>query len=382
MLTQRVIGALALTLGLSIQTPAFAQLASSAKNDPEVAARKAWRSNIAKTPVSARGCFHAAYPNFTWENLPCKLARPIIHSASVASTGSAPGSVGNGNDYVAQAQGLISYAVGQLELTDVTSETGVGGIAGSNEYMLQINTNNDRSTPACTGHIGCRAWQQFFYATDYDTANHDTQSAVFIQYWLLSFNDQCPDSWYTSYNQSGGVDCYKNSSYVPVPHIPVTELGDVAFSASVTPGGDDIVQLVDGSDAYVMTADDSVLDISSVWYQAEFNVVGDADDAQADFNLGASIQVVLQLADGSSSAPVCMPGAGTTGETNNLTAGACQSFVLFGPAITFTESSSVLRYSPIRPVHPIGFSPVMGTQSSASMPVLSATTTGGASLSK
>jgi hypothetical protein len=154
----------------------------------------------------------------------------------------------------------------------------------------------------------------------------------------------------------------------------------VAFSASVIPGGDDIVQLVDGSDAYVMTADDGVLDISSVWYQAEFNVVGDAYDSEADFNPGSSIQVILQLADGSTSPPSCVASAGTTGETNNLTAGGCQAFVFLGPAITFTESSFVARY--VAPVHPFGFSPVMQIQSSAPNPALAAATIGSAALSK
>jgi hypothetical protein len=45
--------------------------------------------------------------------------------------------------------------------------------------------------------------------------------------------------------------------------------------------------------------------------------------ARADFNAGSSITVNLDLADGSSSAPTCLANGGSTGESNNLNAGAC-----------------------------------------------------------
>jgi hypothetical protein len=352
------ITAAALAAGLLVQTPGIAQIvtassvsAAAPTVDPEAAARKNWRDLISKSPAPANGCSHAAYPSFDWESVECKVTPQRAHSMPANSPGHAPGSVGNGHDYIAQAQGLISTAVGQFQITGVTSETGVGGIAGSNEYMLQINTNNDKTTSVCKGHSACHVWQQFFYATDYDDNNK--QSAVFIQYWLLAWNATCPTGWWTSAN-GAETDCYKNSSYVPVPHLPVTELGGIAFWASATPGGNDVVTLVDGGDAYVVTAQDSVLDIGSVWYQAEFNVFGDTDRAEAVFNIGSSINVILQLVDGSASAPSCIFGIGTTGETNNLNLGPCQPFVFFGPAIQFTESYKRFVLPPIGILPPIG----------------------------
>jgi hypothetical protein len=350
-----------LAAGLIVQTQGFGQVAATplggavtAAVDPEAAARKNWRELIAKSPVPEQGCSHASYPNFVWERVECKVVPPRVQPVRAHSLGQAPASVGNGHDYIAQSQGLISYAAGELQTTGVTSETGVsvnggGGILGSNEYMLQINTNNDRTTSACANHTGCTVWQQFMYATDYDDNN--TQSAVFIQYWLFGWNAVCPSGWWPSDNSSH-EDCYRNSSHAEVPHLPVTELGSIAFTAGVTSGGNDVVTLVDGADAYVVTANDDVLDIASVWYQAEFNVVGDTNRAEAEFNRGSSIKVILQLADGSVSAPSCIEGIGTTGETNNLNLGACQAFVFLGPAITFTESLPYLRIAPPISVQP------------------------------
>lgn len=355
---KRAIAAAALAAGLFVQTQSFAAVdikgvtgrtatEATTNSDPEAVAKKNWRDGIAKIPVTSRGCFHASYPNFVWESMTCTTPQPRAQSQSANSLGNAPGSVGNGHDYIAQAQGLITTAVGQFELTGVTSEKGVGGIAGNNEYMIQINTNNDKSYSLCTNRVGCTVWQQFFYATDYD--NNNTQSAVFIQYWLLNYDGNCPSGWWPSTGYQ--VSCYKNSAHAEVPHLPITELGNIAFTASATAGGDDVVQLTHDSDAYSVTADDSVLDIGSGWYQAEFNVFGDTDSAEAVFNPGSSIQVILQLADGSTSPPSCIEGIGTTGETNNLTFGACQAFVFIGPAITFTESLRKLFISPL-PVAP------------------------------
>jgi hypothetical protein len=107
--------------------------------------------------------------------------------------------VGNGNDYIAESQGLINTAIGSFSISGVTSETNVrvdlfgeGGILGANEYSLQINTNNNSQTNVCNGHPSCRVWQQFMYATDY---NQKGEAALFIQYWLLAWNASCPAGW-------------------------------------------------------------------------------------------------------------------------------------------------------------------------------------------
>ena len=54
---------------------------------------------------------------------------------------------------------------------------------------------------------------------------------------------------------------------------------------------------------------DSMLDISSVWKQVEFNIVGDAGGSQAQFNSGSSLKAIFSFADGSSAKPTCVANA-------------------------------------------------------------------------
>ena len=67
--------------------------------------------------------------------------------------------VGNGNDYTLSATGLITETVGSFpSVSGVTVESSVGvpsfgggGILGRNEYTLQVNTNDNAKTSACSG---------------------------------------------------------------------------------------------------------------------------------------------------------------------------------------------------------------------------------------
>jgi hypothetical protein len=285
------------------------------------------------------GCFHASYPDLVWETVECKTDQPRIHPVHAKLTDPVPDVTGNGNDYVANAKGLITLATGGFEIKGVTSEQTVNvpfnggesdGILGSNEYSVQINTNQLLTGPACAGHSKCTIWQQFLYSTDYVVSG---EAAVYMQYWLINYGSSCPSGWTPN---SG--DCYKNSNQVAAPDIPITDLGNVLLQAAASPGGVDSVTLEYGSDLYSHTVTDSVLDISSVWNKAEFNVVGDGNGSRADFNSGSSITVKLELADGSTLAPTCIADDGTTGETNNLNLGTCAAFGGI-PNIQFTESN-------------------------------------------
>jgi hypothetical protein len=153
------------------------------------------------------------------------------------------------------------------------------------------------------------------------------------QYWLINYGSPCPKGW-----KPASGDCFKDSNQVPAPDIPITDLGKVLLQATASPGGVDTVTLQYGSELYSHTVTDSVLDISSVWNKAEFNVVGDGGGSQADFNSGCSIAVKLQLADGSTSAPTCIADDGATGETNNLTLSTCAASG-GPPSIKFSESN-------------------------------------------
>jgi hypothetical protein len=373
-LYKRTLAAAALVAGLIVQTQAFAQVAMSTSpdirtatdaattSDPEEAARKTWRAVIRNSPEPGNGCFHVKYPNVTWESVECATSR--AHPARAAA--------GNHYDFVAQATGLISRAAGDFEgATNVTSETGVGGDKGAtdgpNEYTLQMNTNSNGRTGACGDYNTCTVWQQYIYATDYNCGGTACgEAALFIQYWLLNWTGNCPKDYWGNNWQLGGkpwpdnIGCFKNSSQMAtLPDIPVAELGCcVRLIASAQPGQHDSLTLEYGDDVYFVSGDDSVLDIASVWTQAEFNVLGDNEYSQAQFNLWSSIPVTLALTDGSNSAPTCVPPqdyVGTTGETNNLNLGTCSVGVgepygspvsIPTPYIQFTQS--LIPIIPIR----------------------------------
>jgi hypothetical protein len=298
-----------------------------------------WRDLMRQNPPTDPGCFHATYPN-AWEKVNCRIGQPRAHPTHVTTADDEADDAGNGNDYVAFATGLITSAVGGLEIRGVTSEHSVGvaeyddqGTLGPNEYSIQINTNDKMSTAACDGHHGCKVWQQFLYSTDYVTAG---VGEVYMQYWLLNYGS-CPSGWT---HQSKSSNCYFNSFLSDAPDIPPTELG-VDLTATVQSLGFDCVTLNYSSEAVSSCFPDILLDISSVWNKAEFNVVGDGGGSRADFNNGTSITPLLYIYDGTRTAPTCLPpGSGTTGESNNLNLGPCTTGVANGrvPFIRFTES--------------------------------------------
>jgi hypothetical protein len=307
--------------------------------DPESVARAGWRAVMAHNSTPAAGCFHASYPNLVWENVACSKAQPRVHPLHAQPKNGAPESTGGtataNNDYAAWATGLITEAFGFFETSGVKSEVGVsifgGGILGPNEYSIQLNTNEWETTSACDGgQSGCRVWQQFIYATDYIG---EGEAAVFMQYWLLDWGySQCPLGFFQDYQ-----NCYANSFLMPAPDVPITDLGNVVLAGSAAAGGNDTVAFTFESEAYSITFPDAVLNISTVWNKAEFNVVGNAGGARADFNAGSSITVNLDLADGSTAAPTCLANGGSTGESNNLNAGACTTAGGI-PHIQFIES--------------------------------------------
>ncbi|MFY9643917.1 MAG: hypothetical protein WAK29_02000 [Terriglobales bacterium] len=319
------------------------QLISVAQTtDADAAAQENWRAYMSQNTMPVEGCYQASYPDTVWEQVECKEVHPDLHPHPVFSKPADGGDVvGNGKDYVAQSAGLTSSASGLfVNVTGVKSEKSVGvkafgggGILGPNEYTLQLNTNYTGTTAACAGHTGCTVWQQFLYATDYETKG---EAAVFMQYWLLNWGDSpCP----TGFGNGGNGNCYGNSNYIAAPDVNITSLGSLSLTGA-TASGSDVVLFEIGTTAYQVVASDSVLDISKVWQQSEFNVVGDAGGSRADFNTPVSVTVFLALTDGSSSAPKCVANAGSTGETNNLTLGKCSAGVSAGsPYIEFTEKN-------------------------------------------
>jgi hypothetical protein len=307
--------------------------------EADAAAHDNWRAFMSSNTDLGEGCFQASYPSIVWKQVECKELHPRVHPR-VRKPGQ--GQVtGNGNDYVAESSGLTSGAVGSFPtVTGVKTEKSVGvpafgdgGILGANEYSLQLNTNFGSPTAACDGHAECIVWQQFIYATDYAV---EGEGAVFMQNWLISWGDsRCP----RGFASDGEGDCYGNSNYVSAPDVKPTSLAKLSLSASAVDGGKDKVVFTDGTTAYAVTEADSTLDISQVWQQSEFNVVGDAGGSRADFNKPVSITVKVALTDGTTSAPACVANGGTTGESNNLDLGTCSTAGGSSPSIQFKESN-------------------------------------------
>jgi hypothetical protein len=301
-------------------------------------ALETWRTAVQHNIAPPEGCGKITYPSYVWEKVECKTGAPRAHSVPRRPRQGGPDNVGTGPDYTAQSTGLTTQAVGSFPTaTGIITEESVGddgGILGSNEYSLQINTNNTGTTSACAGHTGCTVWQQFIYGTDYFTPG---EGAVYIQYWLVNWGTSanCPIGWNTY-----GSDCWVNGeNTASPPDVPATSLGSLTLTATATAGGNDTAVLTNGTTAYSVTEPDSMLDISSVWQDTEFNVFGDSGGSQAQFNYGTTLGVQLVLTDGSTAAPACVFGDGTTGETNNLNLGSsCTTTSGSSPAIQFTES--------------------------------------------
>ena len=345
---------------------AFAGQSSDDALDPvDAKAHEVWRDTMHQISAPGEGCFHASYPSTQWEKVQCApapgyrsaLRRPLHLEAGKEQT------VGNGYDYVAQAPSghHFSLAAGSFPtVKDVTSEKGVGvpafgdgGILGTNEYTLQVNTNFYNSA-ACDGYTGCLAWQQYVLSTNTPvslTSNQLTgNTEVFIEYWLINYGiddgfDICPAGYLDAGAdaQGPGDDCVQNTpaTRVSYGHISITRLATLKLSGSAKSGGTDAATATFGSDAYTATVKDSYTDIASCWSQAEFNVLGNAGGSKADFNTGASLTVKIGLTDGSTGTPTCVSPAdydGTTGETNNLSLGKCTATGGSSPYIQFTEA--------------------------------------------
>jgi hypothetical protein len=333
--------AIASVLSVCGLQPLMAQTAIQSDGSVESQARDTWRAAMSNNPASTEGCFHAVYPSLVWESVDCTVGEPRVRPAPHTSEDGASEITGNGHDYALGATGLITAARGQFpKVTDVKSEKGVGvksfgggGILGPNEYTLQLNSNANATTSVCAGHSGCTVWQQFVYAPDFFTKG---KAAVFIQYWLLNWGKKaCPAGW-----DDASGSCVRNSASVAVPDLKITDLGNMALEGQAAAGGHDIVTFYNGTEAYTVTAKDSVVHLGSVWTEAEFNVVGNAGGSRADFNEGATIHVLVRVHDGSSRAPRCLKNAGTTGETNNLDLVSCVAGIDdSNPAIEFIEAN-------------------------------------------
>ena len=156
-----------------LATTLVAQTSDSTLDSAEVQASETWRVTMHHSSALWAGCFHASYPSTEWEEVEC--AAPPAYRSALPRISNREEVVGNGYDYVAQAPSghLFTSVMGSFpKVTEVKTEKSVGvaafgggGILGSNEYTLQVNTGFFHSA-ACGGYSRCLAWQQFVMSTN------------------------------------------------------------------------------------------------------------------------------------------------------------------------------------------------------------------------
>jgi hypothetical protein len=310
--------------------------------------RRAWAKTMHHTPPPKEGCFKAAYPDTQWQAVECapapgyRSARPQRPNKKADGHAEVGGATYPSNDIVVQAAAghFFTNVDGSfLAANGITSESSIGvanygggGILGANEYTLQVNTNISH-TSACGNYSACTAWQQFVMSTNTPVSITGTaltnETEVFIEYWLFDYgvnvgngSNICPAGFADAGPdfQGPGDDCVQNTPATVIYHgqLPITDLGDLTLSGSATANGTDAATVTYGGSAYTATVPDKYTDISSVWNQAEFNVVGNAGGSEAQFNDGTALILKTAVTDGTTSAPRCVFNGGTTGESNNL----------------------------------------------------------------
>ncbi len=276
-----------------------------------------WQEAVANLPLPGEGCFTAAYPALEWHATQCKVApevpfEPVMTNQSASAT-LATKPVGNGNDYSAVVTGPITEAAGSFANVspDVTEKGQYDGSGSkrANTFSLQLNTQFFTGSPACSGSSKpskCLGWQQFVYDTHSDT--------VFMQYWLIDYSATCPAHWF-SYQS----DCYTNSpaSTFTGGALTAAELATAKLSGFANLGGNDEVELSNGSHVSSVDNPDSVLDLAQSWNTTEFGVFGDAGGGQAKFGKKTTLETQTALSSASLAAPECVK-EGFTGETNSL----------------------------------------------------------------
>jgi len=324
------LGQLAYPIVTAVVGIAFLAATASAGSSSTERLHQSWRAAIARTPVPGKGCFTASYPVAMWRQVGCVKAPNVPFIPRGAARGSRQ--VGNGHDYEAVTKRLISSAVGSFPVVKRLKSESDPDMFGANDYSLQLNSNfmpdNKKCAEGAADPTQCSAWQQFIYASGYNQA--------FMQYWLIHWNTGCPPGW-VLYGDGVGLDCYMNSAAVSVPLQVITELPNMSLEGAAVKYGLDTLTLTTSTQAYAVTGDDNVTFLARGWNGSEFNIVGDGNGSEADFNPGTSLTVRIALTTAAQRAR-CAADSGTTGETNNLNLGGCRGTRGTNPSIQFVES--------------------------------------------
>lgn len=320
----------------------------------EQAQRETWRKALLLTVRPGKGCFTATYPEKTWRQVACLPSTPhklfLPHAGGASQLATVGGA---GPDFSATVTGHISSAEGSFDHAN--------GITSSGSYSLQLNTA-PFLTSTCSGspnntsslNTGCRGWEQFVY---------ESSGGGFIQYWILDFGPAgtvCPvpqhvgcaaglsysDGWcpvnlplFTG--DPNPIQCVINA--VNQPSAAARDMPLVGNVKVAGAAGDSITVTVSGA-ASTATGDNRFPDLGTQWNEAEFNVFGGGNSANANFNSGSDIRVRTEVLSGSNAGPGCDLRT-FTGESTNLTLDNTPPTSVTaapGPALVFEE-----RYPPL-----------------------------------
>jgi hypothetical protein len=329
----------ATALLLSVASQAQQTQPSHSGRSPE---RDAWRKSMKQTPFPKKeGCFTASYPSTTWQEATCVTPAliPFPPANNTPPTGhpSAGGArsetVGNGaNDFVAVIpSGTVTSAEGLF--------LSASGLESAGTYSLQLNTNTFSNSPVCSGAENpsiCQGWQQFVYT-------ESSPAATYMQYWIINWGKTCPSGWNT-YTKNGPIDCWKNSSAKSVSAQGVDNLPYLSVEGEASGGTDTVILFTPSTGDLSAVGQDSVLGLEQGWTEAEFNVFGNGNGSQVNFNSGTTFAVQTSLYNGNSFTPSCSQ-TSFTGETNNLSLSptsspACCPYSGYEPGIQFVESNA------------------------------------------
>jgi hypothetical protein len=304
-----------------------------------------WNEAISQTPLPAKGCFHAKYPNVQWDFVPCarQIDPPFLYAPYAPAFQPGAELMGNASSFVAKAPAghLMKAAVGQfLGFRNVLSPRVFYVQAGT---VVELTTNG-ANTAACAGYTGCRAWQKYILSPiTVNDAAFNIFTGLFIESWLINYGlhtgeNVCPAEFVDvgSTHVGAGDDCLHLSDPVAVPTIVLENAPFLAgLYAPADANGTDTAIAITSDEAFATSTEDRYTQIATAWNQTQYNAVS---QRQSRFPAGVGAVALLGMNYGSTDAPTCAapPPANGSG-TNNLIPGDCIAEGGQFPHILFSE---------------------------------------------
>jgi hypothetical protein len=307
---------------------------------------KGWQDTIKKTPPAKTGCFVASYPGMQWQPTACSdVGSDLFGQRSiqekVAPVASETGAIGGSGYSAGVTEGALPIKSAEGSFLSVSGVTDITDSKwGSNHYSLQLNTDQfaiPAGTLSCSSYDpSCKGWVQFVYSNDGDGAG-----TLGFQYWLIGFSS-CAD-----WAPQGSQDCGGQAGSMLIPGgIPLDKLDQVILRGE-TINGFDIATLFIGGNAYTISDQSYIPNVSQAWKWAQFNIFGWGGYSGVILNNGSSLTVNTRINNGTTDVPFCSGnflGTGTwigTGETNNLYYNSpCCAYGGGTPSIAFIEGTT------------------------------------------